>query len=158
MSDNARLKRTLEFDLHDAPMLVHAMSIAACTAMMCGHPDAEKKLRAYKAMFAAFEPPEAKPFEAEHWAEMGEALLQAKTFHVTIVPRFSERGYSWWSEGYLAVQVQGRTFIANRGVKPEVKRGDDSAPQALYKVLKEIAPMDCEGTWGNGNENEEEKL
>lgn len=155
MSDNARLKRTLEFDLHDAPMLVHALSIAACTAMMCGHPDAEKKLRAYKAMLAAFQPPEAKHFEPEHWAEMGEALLQAKDFHVTIIPRSFERKWSWWSEGVLAVHVQGQTFTADCGVSPYVKRGDDAAPQALHKVLKEIASMDCAGTWGNGNEEEE---
>ena len=32
MSDNKRLKGNLEFDIMDAPMLVHALSIAANTA------------------------------------------------------------------------------------------------------------------------------
>ncbi|AFU88116.1 hypothetical protein CcrColossus_gp246 [Caulobacter phage CcrColossus] len=151
---NDRLKRSIEFDLTDAPMLMHAMSIAACTAMMCGQPGADKKLRAYKAVFQAFVPPEAAGFVEERWAEMGMALMTAKTFHVTVLPRSWESSKTWWSEGYLTVILDGKPYHADRGVSPYVKRGDDAAPQALHRYLQDIAPMDCIGTWDNGRVQE----
>ena len=151
---NDRLKRTIEFDLMDAPMLVHAMMIAANTAKMCGHRDAEKKLRAYQAVLKTFVPPEAAHFDEEAWAELGMALMEAQHFHVTVTQKSWEH-HKWWSEGHLTVICQGRAYKANRGSDCYVKRGDDTAPQALYKVLKELAPMDCAGSWDNGKDEEE---
>jgi hypothetical protein len=143
MSDNKRLKGTLEFDIADAPMLVHAMQIAACTAMMCGHRDAQKKLDAYKAIFQQFAPPEAKFFDEEEWAEIGMALMTAKTFHVTIAePRWNRS--HWWSSGYVQVIVDEREFSGAAG--SDLKRGAAEI-EAIYNALAQLAPMNCTGTF-----------
>lgn len=139
---NDRLKRTLEFDLTDAPMLAHAMRIAACTALMCGHKDAQKRLDQYQAFLAQLVPPEAKHFEEEVWAEIGMALGEAKSFRVTLC-KDSWRNHQWVREGRIVVHVDDRTFDASKGFErfgwdaPELK--------AVFKMLTELAPMGCEG-------------
>lgn len=149
---NNRLKRTMEFDLADAPMLMAAVRLAACTAMMCSHKDADKKLRVYQKMFEQFVPACAARFEEEVWAEIGMALLNAESFRVTIEPRSWERDRTWWYEGVLTVYVGKKRFEAGRGISAYVKRGDDEAPKALYEALTELAPMDCQGAWDNAKD------
>jgi hypothetical protein len=144
---NDRTKRTLTFEVSDAPMLVHALSIAACTARMCGHPDAEKRLREYLAVIKQFEPDEAKHFAEEAWGEMGMALAQAPSFHVKIDKGRWENEFNHWSGGYLYVQIGDRQWCGNRGFD----RFKPGAPEVetLCKALQEIAPMDCVGTFDN---------
>lgn len=151
-ASNNRLKRTLEFDVADGPMLMAAVRLAACTAMMCSHRDAEKKLRVYQQMFAQHVPAAAARFDEETWAEIGMALMAATSFHVTILPKRWERDRSWWREGALAVTIDGATFLGDHGVSPYVKRGDDAPPQALCEALQELAPMDCQGSWDSAKE------
>jgi hypothetical protein len=145
MTDNSRLKRTLEFDLTDAPMLVHALSIAAATAKMCGLKDAEQKLRAYKAILAQFVPPEAKLFEEEAWAEIGMALATSPTFLVSITRARWEHGQPLyrWSEGMVTVTMPGRQWQSDR--RTLYKPG---APEfkAVFDVLSALAPIGCEGS------------
>lgn len=150
---NNRLKRTMEFDLADAPMLMAAVRLAACTAMMCGHKAADKKLRVYQQFFTQFLPEAAARFDEEAWAEIGMALLDAKEFRVTIEPKRWERDRSWWYDGVLTVYVGTKRFEADKGAKPYIRRGDDDAPRALYEALVELAPMDCQGAWDNAKEN-----
>lgn len=145
MADNKRLKATLEFDIADAPMLVHAMQIAACTAMMCGHKDAQKKLDAYKQVFAQLAPPEAKFFDEEEWAEMGLALLTAASYHVTIAEPKWHRGH-WWSTGFIQVNIDDREFSGSAA--SQLKRGAAEI-EAIFKALGELAPIGCEGTFDN---------
>jgi hypothetical protein len=149
VTENNRLKRTLEYDLGDAPMIMAALRLAAATAMMCGHPQAEKKLRIYQKMVAAHIPPEATGFDEEAWAEMSMALTIAASFRVTIERRFPQ---DYWGDGYLAIHVGGRRYLGDRGVSSQVKIGDTKQPEALYQALLELAPMDCEGTWDSGKE------
>jgi len=47
---------SIEFDRADALIIVHAMQIAANTAMMCGYPDAEARFRHYQEVFTALVP------------------------------------------------------------------------------------------------------
>jgi hypothetical protein len=148
MTDNKRLKGTLEFDIADAPMLVHAMSIAACTAMMCGHKDAQKKLDAYKKVFAQFAPPEAAFFDEETWAEMGGALLTAKSFHVTVTEPKWNRNH-WWSQGYIEVTIDDRRF--GGGAANQIKRGGPEI-EAIHNALAQLAPLDCTSTFDNKKE------
>lgn len=148
---NKRLKRSIEFDLADAPMLMAAVRLAACQAMMSQHKDADKRLRQYQEMFAQFVPPEAERFDEETWAEIGMALLAAKTYRVTIEPKRWDK--DWWYEGDLVVYVDGRRFRADKGgINHYVKKGDAGPPQALHDALKELAPMECESTWDNAKE------
>lgn len=140
---NRRDKFVMEFDRADAPMLVHALGIAANTAMMCGHPQAQKKLQAYREAVKAFAPPEADRFDEEVWAEMGIALLTAKRVDVGVKQRaWEHKGSDWWSEGTLVVTVDGREFRGDRGGKPHVRRDDGVTISALYEVVKEMAPME----------------
>jgi hypothetical protein len=46
--NNRRGFFTVEFHEGDAYMLVHAMMIAATTAMMCGYPGAQERFNEYK--------------------------------------------------------------------------------------------------------------
>ena len=140
---NNRLKRTLEFDVTDAPMLMHALRIGACTAMMCGHKDADQKMRAYEAILKQFVPEAAKMFDEEVWASMGIALTTAKAFEVTLIRDRWER-QSWYApKGRLAVIVREKIFQAGWDHKYAF---DDPALRLLYDTLTEIAPLDCVGT------------
>lgn len=150
MADNMRLKRTLEFDVTDAPMLMHAMMIAANTAKLCQHPDAERKLRAYQRMFQAFIPPQAMRFEEEAWGELGMALMDATRVTVFIAPKAWEEHRTWWSEGRLAVRIwragedaEPLTFYGDRRHDSYVQKNDIVSVQALVRVLQELAPMGC---------------
>lgn len=153
MSDNKRLKRTLEFDLADAPMIAAAFRLAACTAMMCSHKDADKKLRAYEAVLKQFVPEAASHFDAERWAEIGMALIDAKDFRVTIEPRRWERDASWWREGVVVVYVGKKRFEADGMKLHGVKRGDDETIKGLHEALTELAPLDCQGAWDSAKEH-----
>ncbi|USN14081.1 hypothetical protein KABACHOK_02450 [Brevundimonas phage vB_BpoS-Kabachok] len=152
---NSRNKRTIEFDVTDAPMLMQAMGLAAATAMMCGHPGARKRFDQYKAMFKAFVPPEADLFDDEDWAQMGMALAKAKAFRVIAdLDRWDKakkaRGEYVGRYTKLALSVEidvgddTYTVAAKYGVKLEPE--GDPRVRAVYDVLADLAPMDCQGS------------
>lgn len=135
-------KFTMEFDRADGPMLVHALQIAACTALMCGHSQAQARLQTYRDAFKAFAPPEAKFFDEEAWAEIGMALVTAKSFKVMLVARSWQRDYRWWDEGVMRVEIGDKAF---EGRNEYVKRKDLETPKAVLAALQELAPMACVG-------------
>lgn len=154
---NSQNKRTLEFDVTDAPMLLHAMSIAAATAHMCGHPLARKRFDQYKAMLKAYVPPEADLFDEEVWGEMGMVLSSAKAFTVradlsTFHQGCKDRGEyvgRYMTKLVLYVDIDTgtkvRTYEARYGVKLEPE--GDPRVKAVYDVLAELAPLDCQGAF-----------
>jgi hypothetical protein len=148
MTDNARLKRTFEFDLADAPVLMRAFSIAACTAMLCGHHTAKRRLDEYKAMMAQFVPPEAALFDEEEWCEIGIALVDAESFSVVLeAPRWErDRGTFW--RGLITVRVGDKVWQSDSTERYE--RGDPKIA-AVHRVLAELAPIGCEGILDDGN-------
>lgn len=149
---NNQLKRTMEFDLTDAPMLMAAVQTAVCVAFMNGKGGAKKRLKQYQEHFQQLIPEAAKRFEEETWAEIGMALRDAETIHITIVPRSWEQEKSWWSDGPMRVSIRNaegaeRKFHSDAGLGSYVKRGDNAIVQQLAETLTELAPMDCIVTW-----------
>lgn len=143
MTDNGRHKRTLEFDVMDAPMLAAALRLAACTAMMCGHKDAQKRLDQYRDVVAQLVPPEAKLFDEECWAEIGMALADAPTFEVSIRATRWDPKPSRWSQGKIVVTIGKRSWENDR-----IQRYAPGDPtfKAVFDVLQQLAPIDCVGT------------
>lgn len=142
MSDNRRHTRTMEFEVSDAPALMRAFSIAACTAMMCGHKGAQARLDRYKKLMAEFVPAEAKLFDEEVWCEIGIALVNAKTFRVALTQAGWHR-HHWVHDGKLTVYVDDVRFDT-QGI--ETYRPGAPEIEAIYKVLTDLAPIDCVGT------------
>ncbi|USN16148.1 hypothetical protein PAPPERLAPAPP_04070 [Brevundimonas phage vB_BpoS-Papperlapapp] len=153
---NSRNKRTFEFDVTDAPMLLHAMSLAAATAMMCGHPDAKRRFQSYRDMLKEYVPVEADLFDEEVWGEMGMALARSQAFRVRIDLSPYHRGCQERGEYisryltklrlYVEIDVgsKTKTFEAKYGVECEAQ--DDPKVKAVYDVLVNLAPMDCQGS------------
>lgn len=140
MSNNQHL-RTLEFHVADAPVIMRALSVAACTAMMCGNHDAKDRLDQYKLTVAQFVPDEAKLFSPEEWCEIGIALVQEKSFRVTLTKPGWHR-HHWVPGGRLTVFVGDRRFDAE-GI--EHMAWDDPRIDAVFRVLIDLAPLDCPG-------------
>lgn len=147
MTDNKRLKRTIDIDLMDALMLARAAGIGANTAMMGQHSRAEKGLREYREKFMELVPEAARVFDGETWSEIGMAIDEARTIHVTLEPpRWRD---NLWSGGHVVVTVTG----AAAGDTPApvwrfLTRDSDHkqgtpAVEAVHDVLAELAPMDC---------------
>lgn len=152
-ASNNHLVRTMEFDLTDAPMMMAAMRLKSCEAMMCGHKHAKKRFGEYQETFQALIPPVVAKFEEEVWSELGQLLKTARAFRVTVEAKRWERDRSWWQDGPLVVYISGHRFAGEAGgLKCYVPRGEDEHPKALFEVLRELAPMDCEGSWDNGKE------
>lgn len=146
---NMQNKRTLEFDVTDAPMMLHAMQIAANTAMMCGHPSARARFQQYRDFFKSLIPAEANFFGKEVWGEIGMALATAKTFRVYLdEDNFDKmdraRGRPRWNVGYcLFVQIGDTAWKAKYELR-DMKAGDPRA-RAVHDLLQSLAPIDCVG-------------
>jgi hypothetical protein len=140
MLDNKHLKHTLEFDEADAPVIMRAFSLAAATAMMCGHPGAKKKMQAYQAMMVKFVPDAAKHFDEEVWCEIGIALASATRFEVTLC-KDGWHNHHWVREGRVSILVDGRRFDAE-GI--DRYRFGDPILQQVFDAIRDLAPMDCE--------------
>lgn len=142
MTDNKRLKGTFEYDLMDAPMIVHALQIAANTALMCGNPDARVKLQAYRDLLKTTAPACVFLFDEEQWAEMGMALVTAKRMRIELdLPPYMRDQY-WRREKAIKIDVDG-FVIMSRDV-----RFEGSCPEfnEVCEYLKQIAPLTCEIT------------
>ncbi len=143
---NKRNTRTLEFDVMDAPAILHALRIGATTAMMVGGPAARKALDAYAKIVDAMVPTAAKLFQEETWSEFGIAMLSQKEFKVFVGPVSwdidREKYWSSYSTGPIWVQFGNlRWATQNWNYKqdgPEVK--------LIFDALTECAPVDCVGS------------
>jgi len=141
---NSRLKRTLEFDLSDAPAIAHALSVGASTAMLCSHPLAQQRLAQYRDEVRLLVSPEAKLFDEEVWCEIGVTLSKAEAFSVNL--RRVSWAASYEREGRIVV-----TIGAKRWESDSFKKFPSGAPEveAVYNVLSELAPLSCTGTFDN---------
>jgi hypothetical protein len=104
-------KVSFEFDVTDLPMLAHALMIARNTAMMCGNKQAEARLESLRECVDALIPEGALVLDAFDWAEIGMALPKAQEVEVRI-DKASWRG-SWYREGHITVDVDGKTWSTN---------------------------------------------
>lgn len=146
---NMQNKRTLEFDVTDAPMLMRAMMIAGNTALFSQASDARARFQHYMNQFKALIPAEADFFSEFAWGEIGMKLENAKSFRVFLdEDQFDKNrraeGRGRWNVGYcLFVQVDTTTWKAVYDLR-DMKARDPRA-KALFDVLTALAPIDCVG-------------
>lgn len=146
-ASNQQRVRSLEFDVMDAPMIRHSLTIGANTAMLCGQPLAKDRLREYTAILDKLIPPAAALFDEERWAELGMALASASAFEVTLdAPIWSRGGRnSWNQDGQITVRIGSKEWGS---YKTDYKVGSPHIA-AVHKLLSELAPMDCVGTYND---------
>lgn len=137
MSDNGRNRRTLEFDLADAPMLARALSVGACTAMLDGRKDAQRRLETYRDLVAQMVPAEADLFDEEVWAEMGMALAKGGSWSVGVTQAPWDK--RWLGSGPICVKVGRREWLS-QGI--DRYRIDAPEIEAVAGVIADLAPMD----------------
>lgn len=135
---NKRTTRTLEFDVMDAPVLMHALLIGANTAMLCGKPGAQARLRQYVAILREIAPDESKLFDAEDWCELGLALATAKKVQVGLKnPKWRGR----FNRDYaIQVTIGTKHWFSD---KSYFMPGAEEVGK-LSRLLAEIAPVGCE--------------
>jgi len=124
--------RTLEYDIADAPMLAHAMMIAANTAMMCGGGKAENRLHHYKKQFLDTSPAGAKHLRREEdLCDIAIAMAAADTWSI-------HRSKRWSSD------KDGEALITVGNRRWETWKISDEAYAELVQGLVQIAPCRCE--------------
>lgn len=82
--DNKRNKFTIEYDIADLPMVVHALAIARNTAMMCGHTVAKERLEHLRKIVDGLVPPAARVFDDQVWCEICLAIYDSPEWSVDI--------------------------------------------------------------------------
>jgi hypothetical protein len=142
VTDNRRNVRVLEYNVEDAPAILHALSVGATTAMMCGHPNAQRALELYKDAVRQNCPKHHRLFTiGEVWTDIALAIMEAKEFEIWL------DGYKPWRDGEVG---KGRINVRVGGVNwptdcwDEVTADDERVTSTL-EWLQNIAPMDCVG-------------
>lgn len=153
MSNNHR-RRTLEYDIADAPAIMAALRLAACTAMMCGHKTAKSTLDMYSKILKDTIPPGCLAFDEEIWSSIGEALLTAESYIVDIQSlRHSwDRSLETYEYGLdrpgdiriVVGERQWTTRFSNVGRGPEGYTADGQTFQDILQFMDLLAPVNCE--------------
>ena len=130
---NKRLKRTLEFDLTDANMLMHAMMIAANSAMMCGNHAAQSRLKYYYKMLERFVPQACKIFSAEKFAEIGLALPKAERVYISF-----HKKYGAYYNASITVRINHEQWVSDRFDSHK----DCTKLKDFVALIKELADVD----------------
>ncbi len=141
MTDNRRNVRVLEYNVEDAPAILHALSVGAATAMMCGHPNAQRALEVYKDAVRQNCPKHHRLFTiGEVWTDIALALMDAKEFEIWL------DGYKPWDgspgKGKINVRVGDRNWRSD--LWEDVEATDERVTSTL-EWLQNVAPMDCVG-------------
>ena len=135
MTNRKVLFELSEFDL---PLLAEALRTAACTAMMTGNPQAQKRLDTYRATLDALIPEAARVFDGACWADICMALADSKSYSV----EFERWGWDHNTGGkygsiYVAV---GKKRWRSHDYRNYPDKGHVDAVKSL---LQEIAPLDA---------------
>lgn len=130
-SGNGSRIRSIEFDLADAPVIAHALMIAANVAMMGQTEDSEARLRFYRDQFLAVAPPGHKHLKSEeHLCDIAIQMDQSPTWSIhRMNERWSEKGYSIITVGEHAWETYNLTMDEH---------------EALSNCIASIAPLSCE--------------
>lgn len=136
---NGRLTKTLDYESYEAPMMAHALQIAANTALMCGHEGARERLRELLGKVKANVPAEARRFDDEAFAEIGRAMQDVPDDGEVVVGWAPPSWRSQWSKtGFLTVTIGDRRWTSRSADVPK----DGSEPSDLGAYLKQIARFD----------------
>ena len=127
---NGERIRSLEFDIADAPMLRHAMSIAVATAMMCSGAQAQARLRYYQRKFTELCPPGYQHLRREEdLSEIAIAMNDAPTWSIEFEAR------PWRDEGEAIIRVGSRSWSVWSISRPNLEQ--------LTSCINAIAPLSC---------------
>lgn len=131
-------KVMLEFSEFDLPLLAEALRTAACTAMMTGNPQAQKRLDTYRAALDALIPKAARMFDGACWSEICMALADSRTYSV----EFERWGWDHTTgDKYGSIYITvGNSRWRSHDYRNYPGRGDVDAVKSL---LQEIAPLDA---------------
>lgn len=130
-SGNGQRVRTLEFDLADAVMLAHAVSVCGAEAMLSQAPAALRRLQHYKEFFLSLLPEDAKLFDRD--TDLCEIAIMAQDSETWTIHRVREHT---WSDGRVVVTVGGRRFVSSWIHKAE-------AVDRMAAVVELLMPVTC---------------
>jgi hypothetical protein len=144
----------VEFHEGDAYMLVHAMMIAATTAMMCGYPGAQARFNEYREKFEEHVPAMARIFEEERWAEIIALLQAAPGYEIEFVKdwRGNWRDPPEEDTGRVKVKIGDKMFQSDLWGKVGEEPFKRKHLEELMRTLDVLAPLDCTGTMTEGRE------
>lgn len=142
---NGPNKRSFEYDIADAPMLLHALRIGASTAMLCGHKGAERRMRLYVQVLKDAQLPGMELFDEEVFAELGEALTLAVSYEVIVEKQGSVSSH-WRAERSVAVKVTDRfgavsTYFTDHRHQASGEKLEATLV-AVRRLMAELAPVD----------------
>lgn len=115
---------TLEIAPGDEPMVMEALSVQACTELMCGRRAAMKRVKAMQDALAPAIPAASKPFDAGDWALIC-AVIRAGAKPQISIERPDWK--SWGSEGAIKIEIGGAVW-----------RSQDSNFSETAEILGEI--------------------
>jgi len=139
MADNNN-KITFAFNLSDLPMMADAMSIAGCTAMLCGQPAAQKRCDEIKEMIEAHIPPILNLIDGEEWINI--VLLLGKSTKWNVY----EGGSSWSRHTrYYKIIIDDKVWQSKGWIDDKVSKTERAANIAgLVEALDSMAPLTTE--------------
>ncbi len=121
---------TLEYDIADAPMLRHAMSIAVATAMIGGGGQSQARLRYYQRKFAELCPPGYQHLRREEdLSEIAIAMNDASDWSIEHKKR------SWSDEGEAIIRVGHQTWSVWNITTAHLEQ--------LASCIDTISPLGC---------------
>lgn len=142
---NGRNKFTVEFDLGDAAMIVHAFAIARNTAMMCGYPDATKRFERYREVVRQFVPQCSSYFDEEAWSQMVADLQEVNSFMVIFEDqlRYWTRPRQPADEGKITIRIGKRSYEASEYKGRALTKPTRQLAGLIRDELVSLAGMDC---------------
>ena len=130
-----------DFDEADFLMLAAGLSIARNTAMMCGGPDAARRLEYYRLQFV-----EKLPASAKHVSR--EETLAEAIYAIRETGWWSDvhhKQYSWSKSGETLIKSGDKVWSFNYSTSPEEH-------QEILDAVRQLAPMSAEERPWEGEE------
>lgn len=132
-SGNGSRLRTMTYDVSDAPMLMHAMSLGAGTALVCGGKTSINRFKHYQAQFAETAHPGAEFMKRD--TDLCEIAIIATAVPTWSIHRERRNTYSDDFQGVITIGT--RTFESEYTI-------DEEKYQAIIDMLVQTLPFSCE--------------
>lgn len=141
---NNRTIQLPPIDVTEVPMFLSAFRLAACTAMMCSHPNARKRFDEFVAILEKVAPPFWKMLRSEEdMQDIGLALLDCKTWCVYIKERYksSYRYDGWLAKGTITVKIDDKEWAFTETYSDRFTENSIQFKQ-IAEFIEQIAPIE----------------